>query len=202
MRSEIFISVGRRLAVVLFACALSTVATSSLAEPPSPDDTYLNGLQGRWIMRGTFHEKPVTYEAVGQRVLGGAWLRLHMVDARKPPQYRADVFFGYDAKARDFIVHWLDQFGAAGARVVATGHRDGEQLVFTFPYAEGMFRDTLQRDKPRGIWMLLLESQGKNGTWSIFANFELTRGALPPQSLWRPICSGSCLDGRSARSER
>lgn len=42
---------------------------------------------------------------------------------------QADVFIGYDAKAGDFISHWLDQFGAAGARILATGHRDREHLV-------------------------------------------------------------------------
>jgi len=60
-------------------------------------------------MQGTFHDKPVTYEAIGQRVLDGSWVRLHMADVAKPSRYEADVFFGYDPKAHDFIVHWLDQ---------------------------------------------------------------------------------------------
>jgi len=166
--------VGRLFAAALFGWVLSSVVATSLAAP-SPDDAYLDDLQGRWIMLGTFHDKPVTYEATGQRVLDGSWLRLEMLDVAKPPKYRAAVFFGYDPLAHDFIVHWLDQFGAAGARVVATGRRDRETLVFTFPYAEGLFRDTLQRDKPKQIWTLLLESQGKDGRWSTFADFKLTR---------------------------
>jgi len=175
MRRQMIVSVGRVLGIGLLAWGLSTAAATSLVEEPSPDNAYLDDLKGQWIMQGTFGDKPVKYGAVGQRVMEGAWLRLHMVDTAKPPQYRADVFLGYDTKMHDFIVHWLDQFGAAGARVVGTGRRDGERLVFTFPYAEGLFRDTLQRDKPEGIWTLLLESQRKDGTWSTFANFKFMR---------------------------
>ncbi len=46
-----------------------------------------------------------------------------MIDASSPPQYEADVFIGFDTKAKDYIAHWLDNFGAPGARVVARGER-------------------------------------------------------------------------------
>jgi hypothetical protein len=175
MRSQILIPVSRVWSAASLAWVLPVVAATSVIAAPSSDDTYLDDLQGRWIMQGTLGGKPVTYAAVGQRVLGGAWLKFHLAEAGKAPGYQADVFLGYDPKAQDFIVHWLDQFGAAGARVVATGQRDEERLVFTFPYAEGAFRDTFQRDKPNGRWTLLLESQGKDGTWSTFASYRLTR---------------------------
>jgi hypothetical protein len=126
-------------------------------------------------MQGTFGNKAIKYYAVGRRVLGSAWLQVHMIDAAKPSQYQADVFFGYDDKAGDFIVHWLDTSGAAGARVVATGHRDGERLVVVFPYAAGTLRDTFQRDTSRGTWTVLVESREQAGTWSAFGNFRLTR---------------------------
>jgi hypothetical protein len=175
MRVQAIISPGRVLRAALFASFLPVLIAASRADAPSSDDMYLNDLRGPWIMQGTLGGKPVRYDAVGQRILGGAWLKLHMVQAGKGPGYQADVFLGYDPKARDFIVHWLDRFGAAGARVVATGHRDGEKLIFSFPYAEGAFRDTFQRDKARNTWTLLLESQGKDGAWSTFADYTLTR---------------------------
>jgi hypothetical protein len=163
------------LSAALLAWTLSVVSAATLAKAPSPGDAYLDDLRGSWIIQGTFGNKAVKYNAVGTRVLGGAWLRLHMVDAEKPPRYEADVYLGYDDKAGDFILHWLDTWGAAGARVVATGHRDGERLIVMFPYAEGAFRDTFQRDGSSGTWNLLIESQGKGGAWSKFGTLRFTR---------------------------
>jgi hypothetical protein len=90
---------------------------------------------------------------------------------------------GFDPKGGDYIAHWLDQFGAAGARVVATGKRDGQTLVLLFPYTEGQFRDTLTLAADGSSGTLLLESQEKDGSWSTFASYTLTRpqGARVPR---------------------
>jgi len=141
----------------------------------SPDNAYLDELQGEWNMAGTIGDRPVRYRANGERVLQGGFLRLHMVDVSVPPKYEADVYIGFDAKAGDYVTHWLDRFGAAGARVVATGKRDGQRLVILFPYAEGAFRDTFAFDAKSGAWSLLLEAQGRDGAWSTFANYRLER---------------------------
>lgn len=164
-----------RLRAALLVLMASMVPAAGFAQSSSADDAYLDGLQGRWVMAGTLGGKPVSYDATGERVLDNAWMRLHLVDSHEPPGYQADVFIGHDAKAGDFIAHWLDQFGAAGARVVATGHRDGERLVLLFPYPEGAFRDTFQWDVQAESWALLIESQGKDGAWSTFASYRLTR---------------------------
>jgi hypothetical protein len=100
-----------------------------------------------------------------------------MSDANSSPQYEADVFIGYDHKANDFIAHWLDGLGAAGARVVARGVREGQRLVVTFLYAEGAFRDTFTWRPTTQSWSLLLGSQSADGTWSTFASYTLTRRA-------------------------
>jgi len=100
-----------------------------------------------------------------------------MIDLAAPPGYEADVYIGYDAKAHDFVAHWMDRFGAAGSRVVAQGERQGEKLVLTFPYSEGAFRDTFTWFAASDSWTLLLEAQGANGAWSTFASYTLTREA-------------------------
>jgi hypothetical protein len=139
------------------------------------DEQYLDGLVGKWDMRGMLGGQPVRYRTDAARVLQGGFVRLHMIDATAPPQYEANLYLGFDTQAGDYVGHWLDRFGAAGARVVATGRREGEVLVIVFPYAEGMFRDTFTRHPDRGTWSLLLESQEKDGSWSTFASYELTR---------------------------
>ena len=146
----------------------------------APDDnSFLDALQGNWVMSGTLGGKAVRYRADGQRVLQGGFIELHMIDAASPPRYEAAVFIGFDPKAHDYIAHWLDRFGAAGARVVAQGKRVGEQLVLSFPYADGPFRDTFTWLPSTKSWTLLLESQAADGSWSTFASYTLTRDTAP-----------------------
>src|SRR5277367_6588955 len=161
------------LGIAIFSAGTRTAPADDQA--PSADDVYLNELKGDWDMSGTLLGKPVKYQARGERVLQGAFLRLHMVDAVGAPPYEADVFIGFDAHASAYVAHWLDKFGGAGARVVATGVREGPRLVIYFPYAEGTFRDTFVRQADTDCWTLLLESESKEGTWSTFANYTLTR---------------------------
>jgi hypothetical protein len=140
---------------------------------PGADNAYLDALQGDWDMIGTLLGKPVKYHARGERILQGGFLRLHMIDAADAPTYEADLFLGYDAHADDYIGHWLDRFGAAGARVVASGKRNGETLVIQFPYAEAAFKDTFVYDAHSRTWSLLIESQAPGGAWSNFAKYTL-----------------------------
>lgn len=130
-------------------------------------------------MSGTLLGKPVKYRARGERVLQGGFLRLHMIDTADAPTYEADLFLGYDARTDDYIGHWLDRFGAAGARVVASGKRKGDTLVIQFPYAEAAFKDTLVYDPNSRTWSLLIESQKPGGGWSAFATYTLVRAAAP-----------------------
>jgi hypothetical protein len=165
----------RRVYVSSILCIMSA-ATPAWAQQTtkSADDLFLDALQGNWTMAGTLGGKPVHYLADGTRVLHGGFLKLHMIDRQLPPKYDAEVFIGFDAKANDFIVHWLDLFGAAGARVIARGERKGQQLVVVFPYAEGAFRDTFSWQRTSRSWSLLLESQSADGMWSTFATYTLT----------------------------
>ena len=84
-------------------------------------------------MAGAVRGKAVYYRARGERVPQGGFLRLHMIEAAAVPMDEADVFLGFDRGTGDYVAHWLDRFGAAGARVVATGRRDGQRLVIVFP---------------------------------------------------------------------
>jgi hypothetical protein len=166
--------------VVAAAAALSPSSTTQAAEPAQSaphkaEEVLLDALQGRWNMTGTVMGMPVRYHAEGARVLQGGFLRLHMIDASSPPQYEASVYLGYDPKAGDYIAHWLDNFGAAGARVVGTGSRQGsDRIVILYPYADGTFRNTFTWTAATRSWTLLIESQQANGRWTTFASYTLT----------------------------
>ena len=61
------------------------------------------------------------------------------------------------------------------ARVVATGHRQGERLVVQFPYAQCPFRNTWTHLPDAEAWTLVIEAQETDGHWSTFADYRLTR---------------------------
>lgn len=154
---------------------LALSAGAAAARAASPADPFLASLAGKWDMIGTVSGKAVHHRGEGRWVLKDSWLCLNIVDSASPPAYVASVYLGFDRKQQDYVAHWLDQFGAAGARVVATGKREGQTLVLLFPYAEGAFRDTFTLAADGGSGTLLLESQANNGGWSTFASYRLTR---------------------------
>jgi hypothetical protein len=156
---------------------LNTAPVAHAEDARSADNAYLDALRGDWDMTGTLLGKPVKYRARGERVLQGGFIRLHMIDAADVPTYEADLFLGYDARANDYIGHWLDRFGAAGARVVASGKRTGETLIIQFPYAEGAFKDTFVYNPSSRTWSLLMESQAPSGGWTNFAAYTLVHPA-------------------------
>ncbi len=165
---------SRAVALLLAACGSLAVSAQS---PDSPDNQYLNELRGSWDMAGTVMGKPVRYRAFGERVLQNGFLHLHLVDAGTPSRYEADVFLGFDDKSADYVVHWLDRFGAAGARVVGSGKRTGSTLLTVFPFADGAFCDTFAFDPKSDTWSLLIESQKRDGSWVTFATYTLVRSA-------------------------
>lgn len=151
---------------------LSAVAAGA---PAATRDAFLDRLAGHWLMKGTVGHTAVSYDADGRWMLADGWLRLSLIDAAKPPAYEADVYLGFDPKAGDCVVHWLDRYGAAGARVVGVGHRREQTLVFEFPYAESTFRDTLTLAEDGAAGALLIESIEPAGHVSTFASYTLTR---------------------------
>jgi hypothetical protein len=158
----------------LLALALSEAAGQAAPGAPQPD-AFLARLVGDWDMPGTFAGKTVHYRGTGRWLLKNGWLCLSLLDLGVPSAYQADVYLGHDAKQDDYIAHWLDQFGAAGARVVGTGQRDGQRLVLLFPYADGAFRDTLTLAPDGNSGTLLIESQRAEGSWTTFASYRLGR---------------------------
>ncbi len=162
-------------ALAAIGLLLAALAPTGTAAASPARDPFLAALAGQWLFTGTVHGKHVDYVGHGRWVLGGGWLRLNLVDAGKPPAYEADIYLGYDPAAGDYVAHWLDRFGAAGARVVAAGHREGRRLTLDFPYESSAFRDTLTLAADGTSGTLLIQSRGADGNWSTFASYEFKR---------------------------
>jgi hypothetical protein len=161
----------------MIAALLLRLATASAASAPTaPErDAFLDQLAGDWALTGHVRDKSVRYRGRAEWVLEDGWLRLALVDAAAPPSYAAHVYLSFDPKAGDYVAHWLDRFGAPGARVVGAGHRVGQTLVLIFPYAESSFRDTLTIAADGTSGSLLLETRDVAGEWSTFAAYAMKR---------------------------
>jgi hypothetical protein len=151
------------------------VLAAAMGFAQSPPRALLNHLQGSWVMTGTVRKIPVQYTAEGMWILQNKFLCFHMKDTASSFGYEANLYIGIDSTRAQFIAHWLDIFGGAGARVVALGPRSAEVIELVFPYAEGRFRNLFKYDLRRDEWTLVIESEDANGRWSLFAQYIIRR---------------------------
>ncbi|MBI3585551.1 MAG: hypothetical protein HY088_00260 [Ignavibacteriales bacterium] len=126
-------------------------------------------------MTGTVMKKPVRYTAEGVWVLQSQFLSLHMKDVTVPPAYEANLFIGIDSSKNQYVAHWLDSFGGAGARVVGLGPLSSEKIEIIYPYAERNFRNIFKYNSEKDEWTLVIESEGTDGHWSVFAQYTIVR---------------------------
>jgi hypothetical protein len=43
----------------------------------------------------------------------------------------------------------------------------------TIPYKENDFRDSFEWHEKTGTWVLIIENQNKDGSWSVFAHYSM-----------------------------
>ena len=167
----------RRLAVlaILFLVPPLTARAQEITLREDPRPPLLKQLDGEWLMKGDVLGKQVAYQLVAGPTLRARFTELHMRDTAQPPQYEARVFIGIDEESGDVIVHWMDDFGARYSIPHGTGRIDGSILQFTFPYADGPFRDTFEFDQRNGTWHFRIESGQPDGSWKHFARYEIRR---------------------------
>ncbi len=156
----------------ILALALPGLLAAQAAPDPTAD-ALLAQLVGRWRMAGEVRGRPVMYDLVVQRTLAGRYVELHMRDTARVPQYEARVFLGADTVRAGVLVHWLDSFGAAYSVPTGAGQVRGDTLEFTVPYPDGPFRDTFVFDRRQRRWMFRLESGARDGTWKLFARYDV-----------------------------
>lgn len=157
------------LGTALWLAALTTVHSQV------PAKRLLGQLQGEWKMTGTVMSKPVEYIADGRFVLNDQFLAFHMKDASVPPAYEAILYIGVDTAKNEYVAHWIDTFGGAGARVVGTGPSSDKEIRIVYPYSEGRFRNLLLPDSLGAQWSLSIESEESDGQWSLFAHYRIVR---------------------------
>jgi hypothetical protein len=162
---------NRKILLFSFFIVLSFVTCFGQSSPR----VFLKHLQGAWYMTGTVMNKPVKYTAEGVWLFHSQFFSLHMQDAAVPSTYEANLFIGIDSAKSQYVAHWLDSFGGSGARVVGLGPLSAEKIEIVYPYSERNFRNTLQYDAEKDELTLVIESEGTDGHWAVFAENTIAR---------------------------
>lgn len=114
---------------------------SSVAEMGSPSD--LDGLVGSWHLEGSILGKRLVQEVEVERVLGGAYLRIHYLPSTVTPltdePYEAISFLGWDPGAERWVMFLFDVFGAAYPTPGLGSPLEGGGVRFDFAYPQGRF---------------------------------------------------------------
>ena len=168
----------RRGRLVNFLPRLAAAAVAVFAgfvQGASAADLMLERLAGHWRVVGEVQGQAVVYRAEGRFVLRGGFLELSMVDTADPSTYEASVFISHSEKNNDYIAHWLDIFGADGARVVGFGHVENGALIIEFPYAEANFRNRYEFAPDGKSFTLKIDSTTDGKTWDDFAYYDFKR---------------------------
>ena len=170
-----------------WVCALLLIAAlrPALAQaPPEWKDDLADRMAGTWILTGQVMGREAHHEVEAEWVLNHQFVRIHEKTAASAPaserRYEAIWFLGYDAVSERYVLHLMDVFGTRYSETLGYGTRNGNAIRFVFEYPDGPFHTTCRWSPETGAWQWLLEQKDKDGKWTNFADFKLTR-ALPKQ---------------------
>ncbi len=170
----------RSMLLILTLAPLSTLAQA----PPEWKDELVDHMTGNWALAGQVMGREAHHDVQAEWVLNHQFLRLHEKTAAGAPaterRYEAIWLLGYDSVSERYVLHLLDVFGGRYSETLGYGTRDGNSLRFVFEYPDGPFHTTYRWSPETGAWQWLLEQKDKDGKWTKFADFKLTRAAPKP----------------------
>ena len=155
-------------------------APTGLAAESAPlPEQVLERLVGSWKVTGTIRGQAISQTLTAKRILARRFVQLHF-KGLKPmgkgePPYEARVVMGWDPKAKRFVGHWMDVFGAGASEPVGHGQLQGQALVMVYPYPSSHFRNTFRFDSKARQWRLLIEARKPDNTWATFAEQRFSR---------------------------
>ena len=127
------------LAVVIGCAAL--LAGDAKAQQATFVDPLLDHMVGQWVLEGTIAGQKTTHDVEAEWVLAHQYLRFREVsrekDERGRPAYEAEVYLGWDAKAKEYVCIWIDVWGGASAETIGRATRRGSLLPFVFRDKDG-----------------------------------------------------------------
>lgn len=168
--------------VLVFAIlAVLVPALSALCQQPPFQHDLLDRMVGTWDLEGKVMGRAAHHQVIAEWVLDHRFLRIHEKTAPSAPteerRYEGIVFVGDDPVSDRYVAHWLDTFGGRFSETLGYGKRDGNAVKFVFEYPDGPFHTTFRWLPETNGWQWLMETKDKEGKWTQFADFRLTRPA-------------------------
>ena len=164
-------------ALAILCCALCPLAHS---QPDHPYE-FLDHLAGTWVLQGTIAGKPTIHDIQADWLLNREYLQIHEVSREKNsagrPAYEAIVLVGWDPKADQYDLLWLDTTGGGGlsGRGIGHGNRTGDSIPFLIVISPAeSLHTTFKYDAKSGTWQWLIDDE-TNGKTDRFADVKLTR---------------------------
>jgi hypothetical protein len=167
----------------LSLAALAVVLVdSAFAQQATFQDSFLDRLVGRWVLRGEIAGKQTIHDVTSEWVLGHQYVRLHEVSREKnaagQPAYEAMVFIGWDQSAREYACLWLDSTSTSGFSSEGAGHakRAGDEIPFVFRDVNHQvsFRNTFSYDQKTDSWAWRMDNV-QNGKDVPFGRVKLSK---------------------------
>jgi Protein of unknown function (DUF1579) len=142
-------------------------------------DNLLDRLVGKWKVTGMVAGDEVSQSCVVDWVLNHQFLRIHFLDVKKrPPEYEAMVFLGYDNMSERYIIHWLDVFGGRYSETLGYGtKKDESAILFVFEGHTGPLHNTFSWDSKSKTWKMLIRQKNEAGRWALFAEETLQKSS-------------------------
>lgn len=169
-----------KISTLLVVFLFALISVPSIAQAPAEwRDDLADDLTGTWKIEGQVLGRDAHHEVNAEWALNHQFLQIHEKTAATAPasesRYEAFWFLGYDPVSDRYVLHLLDVFGGRFSETLGYGTRNGNEIRFVFEYPDGPFHTTFRWFPTKSTWQWFLEQKDKNGKWTTFADFKLTR---------------------------
>ncbi len=165
-----------------FLAVFLLLVDSIFAQQTTFQDSFLDHLVGKWVLRGELAHKQTTHDVSAEWILGHQYLRLHEISRESKtngqPAYEAIVLIGWNQAASEYACLWLDSTSTSSFPSDGVGHakRSGDDIPFVFKDDKQQigFRNTFSYDKKADSWTWRLDNV-HDGKGVPFGRVRLTR---------------------------
>lgn len=144
-------------------------------------DTLLDGLTGKWLLKGVIAGSQTEHDVTGEWVLGHQYLQIKETSCEKKadghPNYDAIIYITFDTPHNQYDCLWLDNTSNAGLSngIIAHAKKEPGRLALLFKFNEhSYFHTILSYNAAHSSWSWVMTSE-ENGKVESFANAVMTR---------------------------